>query len=105
MALSTVQQDTFGHALRAFRGSAGLTQEELAERAGLSTNGVSALERGIRTNPSPNTVRALAEALGLAPEDRDRLLELARGGGAPAPAGPPAPLPPASASAALGSPT
>ena len=44
---------------------AGLTQEELAERAGLTPHAISALERGARTRPYPHTVRALAGALGL----------------------------------------
>ncbi|HYI57083.1 MAG TPA: helix-turn-helix domain-containing protein, partial [Microlunatus sp.] len=51
--------------LRTFRERAGLTQEELAERAGLTPHAISALERGARTRPYPHTVRALAGALGL----------------------------------------
>lgn len=51
--------------LAAFRAHAGMTQEELAERAGLSPHAISALERGTRTRPYPHTVRSLAEALGL----------------------------------------
>jgi transcriptional regulator with XRE-family HTH domain len=43
----------------------GLTQEQLAERAGISTNAISALERGERRHPYPHTVRVLASALGL----------------------------------------
>ncbi len=44
---------------------AGLTQEELAARAGLTANTIAALERGRRRRPYPHTVRALAAALGL----------------------------------------
>ena len=51
--------------LRSLRVRAGLTQEELAERAGLTPHAISALERGARTRPYPHTVRALGEALGL----------------------------------------
>ena len=51
--------------LRALRVRAGLTQEELAERAGLTPHAISALERGTRTRPYPHTLRALADALGL----------------------------------------
>src|SRR5688572_9730428 len=65
---------TFGARLRALREAAGLTQEELAERAGLSVNGLSQLERGERRRPHPRTVRALAEALGLSEEERTTLL-------------------------------
>jgi predicted ATPase/DNA-binding XRE family transcriptional regulator len=66
---------SFGDQLRAFRQAARLTQEELADRAGLSVNGISSLERGTRTRPYPHTVRALADALSLSPADRDRLFE------------------------------
>ena len=65
---------SFGDLLKQFRRSAGLTQEVLAERAGLSVNGISALERGTRSSPYPHTVQALADALSLAPEERTRFL-------------------------------
>jgi len=59
----------FGQRLRGLRESAGLTQEQLAERAGLSAKAISAIERGHRRRPYPHTIRALADALGLsAPE-------------------------------------
>lgn len=64
---------TFGQLLRSLRESAGLSQEDLAERARLSTAAVSALERGVRTHPYPATIRALATALDLSLEDRTRL--------------------------------
>jgi transcriptional regulator with XRE-family HTH domain len=59
---------SFGAHLRRLRQTAGLTQEELAMRAGLSPDAVSALERGLRRRPYPHTVRALAEALELREE-------------------------------------
>jgi predicted ATPase/DNA-binding XRE family transcriptional regulator len=65
---------TFGGLLRAFRESAGLTQEELAERAHLTVHAVSALERGLRRRPYPSTVRSLAAGLGLSDEQRALLL-------------------------------
>jgi predicted ATPase/transcriptional regulator with XRE-family HTH domain len=61
---------TFGQRLRALREAAGLSQEVLAERARMSTDAVSALERGARTRPYPATVRALAAALELSPEEQ-----------------------------------
>src|SRR3954465_5733660 len=64
----------FGPHLRALRRAAGLTQEELAECAGLTANGVSALERGARTRPYPHTVRSLADALGVASDERLRFM-------------------------------
>jgi transcriptional regulator with XRE-family HTH domain len=48
----------------------GLSQEELAERAGLSRRGISDLERGTRRAPYPATVRRLAEALSLNEAER-----------------------------------
>ena len=55
---------TFAVRLRALREAAGLTQEELASRAGLSPSAVGLLERGLRKRPYPHTVRAPADALG-----------------------------------------
>jgi predicted ATPase/DNA-binding XRE family transcriptional regulator len=60
----------FGDRLRQLRESAGLTQEELASRAGLTAKGISALERGERKRPYPHTVRSLADALDLSGEER-----------------------------------
>ena len=65
---------SFEDQLRSFREGAGLSQEELAERAGLSTDAVSALERGTRTHPYPATVRALSDALSLSAEQRAALV-------------------------------
>jgi predicted ATPase/DNA-binding XRE family transcriptional regulator len=62
---------TFGVGLRRLREAAGLTQEELAARAGLAAKGVGALERGERKHPYPHTVRVLADALGLEGAERD----------------------------------
>ena len=59
---------TFSQLLRRYRAAAGLTQEELAERAGLSGRGVADLERGVRVAPYLRTVRRLADALGLSEE-------------------------------------
>ncbi|HEU0113382.1 MAG TPA: helix-turn-helix domain-containing protein [Thermomicrobiales bacterium] len=63
----------FGARLRAARVAVGLTQETLAERAGLTPNGVGALERGEHRHPYPATIRALAEALGLTDDERAAL--------------------------------
>src|SRR5918992_33403 len=60
----------FGSRLRQLREAAGLTQEKLASRAGLTAKAVSALERGERKRPYPHTVRSLADALGLPEEER-----------------------------------
>jgi transcriptional regulator with XRE-family HTH domain len=68
------EESTFGTQLRRLREAASLTQEELAERARLSRNAISALERGERKHPYPHTVRALADALGLSEDERATLL-------------------------------
>jgi class 3 adenylate cyclase/tetratricopeptide (TPR) repeat protein/transcriptional regulator with XRE-family HTH domain len=64
----------FGAHLRRYRASAGLTQEALAERAGLSVRGIADLERGARRFPHFHTLKCLAEALELAPDDRVALM-------------------------------
>lgn len=56
---------SFGELLRRARLAAGLTQEELAEQAGLSARGISDLERGARRTPRRDTIALLAEALQL----------------------------------------
>ncbi|MGE0541392.1 MAG: tetratricopeptide repeat protein [Dehalococcoidia bacterium] len=62
--------DTFAALLRRHRQASGLSQEDLAERAGLSVQAISALERGIRRHPYRDTIDLLAGALGLSDEDR-----------------------------------
>jgi predicted ATPase/transcriptional regulator with XRE-family HTH domain len=76
---------TFGARLRDHRKAAGLSQEELAQRAGLSANAVGQLERGVRKHPYPHTVRSLADGLGLSEQERLALLALIPGRGSPAP--------------------
>jgi predicted ATPase/DNA-binding XRE family transcriptional regulator len=97
---------TFARRLRDLRRAAGLTQEELAARAGLSPGAVGTLERGVRSRPYPHTVRALANALQVGEEDRASLLAAVpeRGGGAPpvADAAPPPPLLPRAATPLVG---
>ena len=70
----TVAEQGFGALLRGLREAAGLSQEELAERAGLSSHAVSALERGTRTRPYPHTIRSLADALDADDADRAALI-------------------------------
>jgi predicted ATPase/DNA-binding NarL/FixJ family response regulator/transcriptional regulator with XRE-family HTH domain len=65
---------SFGTLLRRHRVSAGLTQQALAERAGMSLRGLSDLERGARRAPYPDTVRRLAEAIGLSEAERTALV-------------------------------
>lgn len=65
----------FGRLLRRLRVGAGLTQEVLAERAGLSARTISDLERGESQTPHPSTVDLLSDALALAATDRAALAE------------------------------
>lgn len=65
----------FGPLLRRYRAAAGLTQEELAERASLSARAISDLERGLK-RPRRETLNLLADALGTSPRKR-ALLEAA----------------------------
>ncbi|MDQ2654761.1 MAG: tetratricopeptide repeat protein [Chloroflexota bacterium] len=74
-------QVPFGEHLRRLRVAAGLSQEALAERAGLSVQAVGALETGKRRRPYPHTVAALADALHLSAQDRETLTH-ARAAGA-----------------------
>lgn len=78
MTLKTGAPGSFGAQLKALREAAGFTQEELATIAGLSVQAVSALERGQRRRPHPETVRALSAALDLNGATRDALVESAR---------------------------
>jgi predicted ATPase/transcriptional regulator with XRE-family HTH domain len=101
----------FGALLRRHRRAAGLSQEALAERAGVSARGISDLERGRRRWPHPTTVRRLSRALALDPAlgaglaaaaarprrpDRGRPARLPASAGAGVAAAPGLPAPPTS---------
>src|ERR1700733_10566985 len=55
----------FGALLKRMRVSAGLSQEQLAERARISVQAVGAYERGARRAPHRDTLALLVEALSL----------------------------------------
>ncbi len=69
-----------GQWLREQREDAGLSQEELANRSGLSVRTVSSLERGSIRTPHPRTIRLLGETLGLPAEACDELIAAYRAG-------------------------
>lgn len=60
----------FGGRLRSWRRTSGLSQQELAERSGLSTRAISKLESGRTRWPYPDSVGRLADALGLRDTER-----------------------------------
>lgn len=66
----------FSSLLKRYRQEAGLSQEDLAARAGLSTRAISDLERGIYKAPRYDTLRLLTEALALS-EPQQALLRAA----------------------------
>jgi len=65
--------ESFGRLLQRHRVAAGLSQENLAELAGVSTNAISVLERGLRSAPHTATLDLLIAALRL---DGDARVEL-----------------------------
>src|SRR5580704_13079558 len=68
----------FGGLLRELRVAARLTQEDLAEAAGLSPRTVSDLERGVSRRAHKDTARLLADALHLIGPARARFEAVAR---------------------------
>jgi transcriptional regulator with XRE-family HTH domain len=97
-----VEQTDFGAKLKAAREAAGLTQQQLADRAGMYVHNIAKMERGVR-EPTWPTALKLAKALGVsvaafegrilaeAPPGPSPTGETARGGGratgAPSPGG------------------
>src|SRR5215211_2349028 len=79
--MATGPASSFGDVLRRVRIAAGLTQEALAERAGLSVRGISDSERGVNRTPRKDTVALLMEALQPAGEDRAAFVAAAGGRG------------------------
>lgn len=70
----------FGSLVRAYRGEAGLTQRQLAAKAGLSVAALRDFEQFRRRWPRPNSLAALADALDL---DADQTAGLARAAALP----------------------
>ena len=68
----------FGVLLKQYRLAAGLSQEALAARAGLSARGISDLERGIKQKPRFDTLERLVGALSLSTQQRALLQASAR---------------------------
>lgn len=58
-------EDTFGFRLRFYRTRLGLTQQQLADKSGVSRKQISDFEKEIQKNPRPQTLFKLADALGI----------------------------------------
>ena len=72
--MPTDSSPPFGALLRRYRTLAGLTQESLAARAGISVRAISDLERGINHTPRAETLELIVAALGLSPQERAALI-------------------------------
>ncbi|WP_328327371.1 helix-turn-helix domain-containing protein [Kribbella sp. NBC_00382] len=70
--------ETLAGLLREYRAAAGMTQAGLAEKAGLSEQAISLLERGTRRRPRVDTIEAIGAALGLSADQVERLLLVAK---------------------------
>ncbi len=68
--MNAPEPSSFGEVLRSHRVTAGLSQDALADRAGLSTRAISALECGVNRAPRGATLNLLAAALELDAADR-----------------------------------
>jgi predicted ATPase/DNA-binding XRE family transcriptional regulator len=68
-----------GGLLRRLREESGLTQEELAERSGVSARTISDTERGLRSRLYADTAARLAAGLGLDDSSRTSFVAVARG--------------------------
>ncbi len=55
--------------LKEIREAKGLTQVELAVKSGVASMTISRIERGAVTKPAYATLKVLADALGVSPED------------------------------------
>lgn len=93
MSMTATTPMAIASRLKQLREAAGLSQHELAARAGLQTAHVAKLEQGVMTDPRWSTIRGLCRALGVLPHQLDdepieALPGLPGGGDAPSPAHP-----------------
>jgi transcriptional regulator with XRE-family HTH domain len=75
VAMTAHDAERLGVLLRRLRISRGLTQEQLADRSGLSVRAISAMERGRTAKPYQRSVQLLAEALALPDPEHAILME------------------------------
>jgi transcriptional regulator with XRE-family HTH domain len=74
MRRSDQPQPALGEAIRQLRQKQGLTQEELAHEADVTTGTLSLIERG-HANPTWGTLRGIAAALGISMGELGELAE------------------------------
>ncbi len=77
--MAATDNPDFASLLRGHRRRALLTQEKLAELAGISPAAISLLERGLTQAPQLGTVRLLSAALKLTPEEETAFITTAQG--------------------------
>ncbi|WP_020667718.1 helix-turn-helix domain-containing protein [Amycolatopsis nigrescens] len=74
----SIQPESLGLPDRGRRRSPGLRRLDLAARAGISVEYLTRIEQGRDRNPSTAVIKALADALGLVPSERNHLSYLAK---------------------------
>ena len=72
------ERTSFRSVLKYYRQAAGLSQETLAARAGLSARAISDLERGINRTPRYDTLELLSSTLSLSSQQHALLQAAAR---------------------------
>jgi tetratricopeptide (TPR) repeat protein/transcriptional regulator with XRE-family HTH domain len=77
--MGVATQEPFGSLIRRYRRDAELTQEALAERAGLSVRVIRRIESGSQQRPRQDTVRLLLEALDVPAEELGAFRAAAQG--------------------------
>ncbi|WP_370948431.1 NB-ARC domain-containing protein [Amycolatopsis sp. cg5] len=82
-AISDGASATFGELLKGYRVRAGVTQQELAEQAGISVRAISDMERGTVKSPQRGTIELLAPPLALAEDELTSLQKSAKRARAP----------------------
>ncbi len=76
--MNATPHEAFGSRFKDARRNVGMTQDELAERAGVSVDTISNIERGVAHLPHQKTLHLLAKALCLTPQEQDAFFAAAR---------------------------
>lgn len=59
------KKESFGSRVRAVREGKGMSQREVAEASGMTYQALAKIERGATSNPTLDTIRSIADALGV----------------------------------------